>query len=128
MWFRRDELSEKIRRARQTGRSDLERLLADDGAAYLFDCGLFVLTEVNVRPVQLDLIADTGGELLLVEAKVYGKDRGGLEAATQGLRQLLDYATDLRSSGLNPANLLLLFRSGGRKVACPTGPFEIQGR
>lgn len=127
MWFRRDELSEKIRRARQAGRSDLERLLADDAAAYLFDCGLFVLTEVNVRPVRMDLIADAGGELLLVEAKVYGKGRGGLEAATQGLRQLLDYATDLRSSGLNPANYLLLFRSGGRRVACPTGPFEIQG-
>ncbi|HQP88192.1 MAG TPA: hypothetical protein PLL76_18235 [Thermoanaerobaculia bacterium] len=127
MWFRRDELSEKIRRARQAGRSDLERLLADDAAAYLFDCGLFVLTEVNVRPVRLDLIADAGSELLLVEAKVYGKERGGLEATTQGLRQLLDYATDLRSSGLNPASYLLLFRSGGRKVACPAGPFEIQG-
>lgn len=127
MWFRRDELVERIRRARAAGRTDIERILADDAAAYLFDCGLFVLTEVNLRPTRMDLVADAGNDLLLVEAKIYGKDRTGLEAATQGLRQLLDYAADLTAAGLAPHNYLLLFRNGGKRVAWTSTPIEIQG-
>ncbi len=127
MWFRREELSGKIRTASGAGRAGLERLLADDAAAYLFDCGLFVLTEVNLRPARMDLVADAGDELLLIEAKVYGSNRGGLDAATQGLIQLLDYAADLAAGGLPTSNYLLLFRNGGKRFAWPTEAFEVQG-
>jgi len=119
MWYRGRHLRTLVASLRGKKRS-LERVLVEDAAAFLFDQGLLVLTEVSLGVSRLDILGISRGRPLLVEAKVYADASSARKAVKGGLAQLQDYASRL-SAGWQPTeNCLLVFRLGGPRV-------EIQG-
>lgn len=123
MWFRRVELKEKA----EGDSRKAEQILTADAAAYLFDLGFNVVTELTLDTVRLDALAAMGSETLLIEAKVY-KDSNRKAKVFDGLGQLLEYAGKLSTGLVTTTNFLLVFRIAGTRLDLPEGPFELNGR
>lgn len=130
MWYRRHELLRGIKseEERTGGIRQAERWLASDAAAYLFDQGFTVLTEVRLDPVRLDILVPDSGETLLIEAKIFRSPAQGKRAAIEGLAQLLDYHARLRAGIGETFDYLLIFRIDGGSLALPEEPVLIHGR
>ena len=130
MWYRRRELLRSIESEEKGagGIRQAERWLASDAAAYLFDQGFTVLTELRLDPIRLDILVPDSGETLLIEAKVFRSPAQGREATIDGLAQLLDYHAKLRAGIGETFDYLLIFRIGGDPLALPEEPIEVHGR
>lgn len=120
MWYRREELLATIdaRRRRRVTVRGIEQMLVADAAAYLFDMGFNVDTEVTRGVSRLDLLREDQERPLLVEGKMYASGPGRSQLI-QGLRQLLDYAARLRTGAREPEACVLLFRLGGGRLEVP---------
>jgi len=114
-------------------RSRNEAILRDDAAAYLFDLGFPVLTEVAFPPGRLDLYegimgADVSRDALLLEAKVYKDEAEARKAIRDGLRQLYTYAAKIAQTRGTTENYLLVFRLDGPPIALPYNEVRIGDR
>jgi hypothetical protein len=116
--LRAEELRELVTSTRAIRRR--EKLLTADAAAYLFDQGHDVWTEVSVgssRPDIAQLNARPGG--LVVEAKIFGSRTTALSAVCLGIRQLQSYIARLHPFVPAVDGVLLLFRLGGETIVFP---------
>lgn len=113
--LRAEELRQLIRN--QKGKP--EQTLVADAAAYFFDQGLDVWTEVTLGAQRLDLVGQPGPGAFVVEAKIYKTPAEGRKAVRDGLNQLYSYVSTLEPTLSTVEGFLLMYRLGGRKLDLP---------
>jgi hypothetical protein len=118
MWYRREELAGRLAALSRVSTRGLERVLAADAAAYLFDRGFNVVTELTLGVSRFDVFGFGKERPLLLEAKIYRRGNPK-RVLLQGVRQLQDYASRLEAGMATSENWLILFRLGGRKLDPP---------